>query len=137
MGVHPVHLCRTFSEHFDCTLGEYIRRLRVLRGRQLLAIDDGGLAEIALQSGFADQSHFTRVFKKHFGLTPNECRRRPIWVQCAPRLQNEAYDGHGRFRNGTASTQQSLRLVLCRFGQKVVVGLWVQLGCDKAAQGFL
>jgi AraC-like DNA-binding protein len=78
MGVHPVYLCRTFSEHFDCTLGEYIRKLRVLRGRQLLAIDDGTLAEIALQSGFADQSHFTRVFKKHFGLTPSDCRRRSL-----------------------------------------------------------
>src|SRR5262252_8068008 len=33
VGVHPVYLCRVFSEHFDCTLGEYIRRLRVLRGR--------------------------------------------------------------------------------------------------------
>jgi AraC family transcriptional regulator len=78
VGVHPVYLCRTFSEHFDCTLGEYIRKLRVLRGRQLLAIDDGTLAEIALQSGFADQSHFTRVFKKHFGLTPSDCRRNAL-----------------------------------------------------------
>jgi AraC-like DNA-binding protein len=75
VGVHPVYLCRTFSEHFHCTLGEYIRKLRVLRGRQLLAIDDGTLAETALQSGFADQSHFTRVFRKYFGLTPSECRR--------------------------------------------------------------
>ena len=78
VGVHPVYLCRTFSEHFDCTLGEYIRRLRVLRGWQLLAIHNGSVAEIALQSGFADQSHFTREFKKHFGLTPSECRRRPL-----------------------------------------------------------
>lgn len=78
VGVHPVHLCRTFSDHFDCTLGEYIRKLRVLRGRQLLALDDGALAQIALQSGFSDQSHFTRAFKKHFGLTPGDFRRRSL-----------------------------------------------------------
>jgi AraC family transcriptional regulator len=78
MGVHPVHLCRTFSQHLECTLGEYIRRLRVLRGWQLLAIDDSALSEIAQQSGFADQSHFTRVFKRHFGLTPGDFRRRPL-----------------------------------------------------------
>ena len=78
VGVHPVYLCRTFSEHFNCTLGQYIRKLRVLRGRQLLEIDDGTVAEIALQSGFADQSHFTRVFKKHFGFTPSDCRRRSL-----------------------------------------------------------
>jgi AraC-like DNA-binding protein len=75
MGVHPVYLCRTFSEHFDCTLGEYIRKQRVLRGWQLLATGDGTLAEIASESGFADQSHFTRAFKKQFGITPGEWRR--------------------------------------------------------------
>jgi AraC family transcriptional regulator len=75
MDVHPVYLCRTFSEQFDCTLGEYIRKLRTLRGWQLLTIGDGTLAEVASQSGFADQSHFTRLFKKQFGLTPGEYRR--------------------------------------------------------------
>jgi AraC-like DNA-binding protein len=76
MGVHPVYLCRTFSEHFDFTLGEYIRKQRVLRGWQLLTIGEGTLADIASQSGFADQSHFSRVFKSHFGITPGESRRR-------------------------------------------------------------
>jgi AraC family transcriptional regulator len=75
MGVHPVYLCRTFPEHFDCTLGEYIRKQRVLRAWQLLAIGDSTLAEIASQSGFADQSQFTRAFKNHFGITPGEYRR--------------------------------------------------------------
>jgi AraC-like DNA-binding protein len=75
MGVHPVYLCRAFSEHFDCTLGGYIRKQRVLRAWQLLAIGDSSLAEIASQSGFADQSHFTRAFKNHFGITPGEWRR--------------------------------------------------------------
>jgi AraC family transcriptional regulator len=75
MGVHPVYMCRTFSEHFDCTLGEYIRKQRVLRAWQLLAMGDSTLAEIASQSGFADQSHLTRAFKNHFGVTPGEWRR--------------------------------------------------------------
>jgi AraC family transcriptional regulator len=75
MGVHPVYLCRIFSEHFDCTLGEYIRKQRVLRAWQLLAIGDAPVAEIAFGSGFADQSHFTRAFKKQFGITPGEWRR--------------------------------------------------------------
>jgi AraC family transcriptional regulator len=76
MGVHPVYLCRTFSEHCGCTLGEYIRRQRVLRGWQLLATGSGTVAEIATQSGFADQCHFTRTFKNHFGITPGKWRRR-------------------------------------------------------------
>ena len=75
VGVHPVYLCRSFSEQFGCTLGEYIRKLRMLRGWQLLAIGNSSLAEVASQSGFADQSHFTRLFKKQFGLAPGEYRR--------------------------------------------------------------
>ena len=74
-GVHPVYLCRTFSEHVGCTLGEYIRLQRVMRGRQLLATGDGSLAQIACQSGFSDQSHFTRAFKTQFGITPGKWRR--------------------------------------------------------------
>jgi len=75
MGVYPVYLCRTFSEHLNCTLGEYIRKQRVMRAWQLLTIGDSTLAEIATQSGFADQSHFTRAFKNHFGIPPGEWRR--------------------------------------------------------------
>lgn len=76
MGVHPVYLCRTFSEHFGCTLGDYIRRLRVLRGWQLLSTGSSTVAEIATQSGFADQGHFTRAFSNHFGMTPGKWRQR-------------------------------------------------------------
>ena len=75
MGVHPVHLCRTFSVHLGCTLGEYIRIQRVMRGCQLVAIGDDPLAQIASQSGFSDQSHFTRAFKSYLGVTPGEWRR--------------------------------------------------------------
>jgi len=76
MGVHPVYLCRTFSEHLGCTLGEYIRLQRVMRGRQLLGLGAGSLAQIACQAGFCDQSHFTRAFKHQFGVTPGRWRRR-------------------------------------------------------------
>ena len=75
MGVHPVHLCRTFSAHLGCTLGEYIRIQRVMRGCQLVAIGDDPLAQIASQSGFSDQSHFTRAFKSYLGVTPGTWRR--------------------------------------------------------------
>lgn len=75
MGIHPVYLCRTFSQHLGCTLGEYIRMQRVMRGWQLLAMGAGTVAQIACQSGFCDQSHFTRAFKSHFGITPGSWLR--------------------------------------------------------------
>ena len=74
-GVHPVHLCRSFREHFHCTLGQYIRSLRLLRARQLIADRSVGLAEIAAMCGFADQSHLQREFKKVVGTSPSLYRR--------------------------------------------------------------
>ena len=67
--VHPARLSKMFREYFHMTPGEYVRELRVLHGARLLA-SDMPLAEIALVSGFCDQSHFSRAFKRRFGSTP-------------------------------------------------------------------
>ena len=72
--VHPVHLARSFRRHFHVTLGEYVRRLRVEFACRQLAEGDTSLAEIAVAAGFADQSHFTRIFKRVTGNTPARYR---------------------------------------------------------------
>jgi AraC family transcriptional regulator len=74
-GVHPVHLAQTFRAVYQCTIGEYIRNLRVRRAADELSRSHQPLAEIAIACGFYDQSHFNRVFKKHVKLTPAEYRR--------------------------------------------------------------
>ncbi|MEO8035103.1 MAG: AraC family transcriptional regulator [Acidobacteriota bacterium] len=68
-GVHPTHLARSFRQHYGLTIGERIRELRVEQARKQLS---GGraLADIAAELGFADQSHFTRVFRRATGTTP-------------------------------------------------------------------
>ena len=75
VGVHPVYLCRTFRQHFRFTLGQYIRSLRVLRAQQLVVEGSVNLAEVAVLSGFADQSHLQREFKKVVGTSPGLYRR--------------------------------------------------------------
>jgi AraC-like DNA-binding protein len=75
VGVHPVYLCRAFSEHFGITLGQYVRDLRVLRGWQLLCLGHGGkIAEIANETGFADENHFSRAFASIYKTTPGRYR---------------------------------------------------------------
>ncbi len=74
-GVHPAHLARAFRTHFGCTVGDYVRRLRVEDACLQLATSDAPLVAIALDSGFADQSHFAKTFRRQMGMTPGEYRR--------------------------------------------------------------
>jgi AraC family transcriptional regulator len=75
VGVHPSHLARGFRAHHDCTVGEYVRRIRIQRASGLLANTEIPLVEIALQLGFADQAHFSRTFRRVTGRNPGEYRR--------------------------------------------------------------
>ncbi len=73
-GLQPVQLMRGFRKHFQCSPAEYQRRLRVEFASRLLATTVRPLAGIAVAAGFADQAHFSRMFKRHTGLTPAQYR---------------------------------------------------------------
>lgn len=72
--VHPVHLARMFRKYYRCTIGEYIRKVRVENACQKILTTETPLIEIALTNGFSDQSHFTRIFKRFKGMTPSQYR---------------------------------------------------------------
>jgi AraC family transcriptional regulator len=74
-GVHPVHLARVFRAREGRTPGDYLQQLRVRAACHLLRSRDYPLAHIAVECGFADQSHFTRVFRKFTETTPAQFRR--------------------------------------------------------------
>jgi len=73
-GVHPVYLAREFRRFHGCTIGEYVRRLRIERACHRLGASDESLAAIAAGSGFSDQSHLTRTFRRLVGTTPARYR---------------------------------------------------------------
>ena len=73
--VHPTHLARVFRQFERCTVGDYIREVRINYARQRMLGSNEPLVEIALAAGFADQTHFTRSFKRVTGMTPTEFRR--------------------------------------------------------------
>jgi AraC family transcriptional regulator len=74
-GVHPVNFVRAFRARFGAPPGDYVRGLKVEWAARVLASTARPLAEIALAAGFADQSHFTRVFRRRTGVTPARYRR--------------------------------------------------------------
>lgn len=73
-GVHPAHLARTFRARHGMTAGEFLRRLRVARAVREVQSSERPLSHIALDAGFADQSHFGRFFRRYVGTTPARLR---------------------------------------------------------------
>lgn len=73
-GVHPVHLCRAFRNEYGCTIGDYVRNLRVDFAARRLSTSCDSLVEISLAAGFSDQSHLTKAFRRRTGMTPGAFR---------------------------------------------------------------
>jgi AraC family transcriptional regulator len=74
VGVHPARLAREFRRHVGCSVGEQIRTLRMAYATDALVSRRESIADIATRSGFVDQAHFSREFKKRTGRTPTEFR---------------------------------------------------------------
>lgn len=74
--IHPAYLSREFSKYFDdLSFGDYIHKLRIDKAIAYLKESDYSLTKIAYLTGFSDQSHFTRIFKKQTGQSPSVYRR--------------------------------------------------------------
>jgi AraC family transcriptional regulator len=73
--VHPVHASRVFRRVTGQGIGEYVQRLRIRAACQKLLDPEQPLAELGAELGFADQSHFTRVFHAQTGVAPGAFRR--------------------------------------------------------------
>lgn len=74
--ITPNHLNALCKEQLGIPAGELIRNRIVLEAKRLLAIKDYSVAEIAYELNFADNSYFTKFFKKIEGITPEEFRKK-------------------------------------------------------------
>lgn len=82
VNVSRFHFTRLFKRSTGMTAIGFVEQCRIRRAQSLIADTDIPLAEIAVITGFADQSHFTRRFHRHLGCTPaafarEHGRRRP------------------------------------------------------------
>lgn len=75
-GVHPSYLASAFRACQGCSIGDFVRRLRVSWAAEQLAMTEKPIAAVADEAGFCDQSHFTRVFRRHIGMSPAIYRTR-------------------------------------------------------------
>jgi AraC-like DNA-binding protein/ligand-binding sensor protein len=72
LNVSADHLGSLIRQHLGQTFGEYLSHVRVNHARRLLDSRQHTVAEVAHRTGFADQAHFTKVFKRLTGLTPKQ-----------------------------------------------------------------
>jgi AraC-like DNA-binding protein len=75
-GLSPGHFNRAFKQSTGESPHHYIIRKRITMAKELLVQTSRALADIALDAGFADQSHFCRTYVAVTGETPSACRRR-------------------------------------------------------------
>ncbi|MBI5831423.1 MAG: helix-turn-helix transcriptional regulator [Armatimonadetes bacterium] len=83
----PAHFSRQVKRHFGVTFTELVTQLRVDYAAELLARTDKPVGLVALECGFADQSYFTKVFRRAKGLTPRAYRQRADAMQAAERVR--------------------------------------------------
>ncbi len=76
LGVTREHLSRAFHQHCGITYQNYVMNRRLAAARHLLTETNtsSSLLDIALATGFGSHAHFSRVFRKHEGITPTQFR---------------------------------------------------------------
>src|SRR5260370_96001 len=72
VGIHPVHMARSFRQCYHWTVGDYVRRTRIEFTCRKISASDATFAEISSASGFFDQSHFAKTFKHLTRMTPSK-----------------------------------------------------------------
>ncbi|MDF2836438.1 MAG: hypothetical protein K0Q63_2078 [Paenibacillus sp.] len=74
--LHPVYLSMVFKESMGETFQDYLKRLRIERGKQLLSSTKYRIDRIAGMIGYENAKYFYKVFKKETGITPAEYRKK-------------------------------------------------------------
>jgi AraC family transcriptional regulator len=75
-GISPSHFKSLFKQTLGMAAHQYVIRTRVERAAEILQRDDSPLADVALQAGFANQSHLARCMRRLMGVTPAQLRNR-------------------------------------------------------------
>ena len=75
-GLTHKYLISSFQKHLKTTPTRYLWQLRTGHGMNLIIQTDLSIGDIAIQSGFQNQFHFSRYIKQHYGYSPTRLRKR-------------------------------------------------------------
>jgi two-component system response regulator YesN len=74
--LNPAYLSRLFRRETGYSLTDYLVRIRIVKARSLLEKTNNRVSDVALHVGYSNFSHFSKLFKKMTGLTPQEYRKK-------------------------------------------------------------
>lgn len=73
--ISPSYLCRLFKNSTGMTPYQYVLQVRIETAKKMLEANSRTIADVSLSLGFASQSHFSDVFRRHVGISPSAYRR--------------------------------------------------------------
>lgn len=128
-GISYYHLSRSFKKQVGVTFTEYLNQIRLMHATESLLLTNQPIIKVALNNGFSNAKNFHQVFKKHYGLTPANYRKKYSLTQeranqsiekadyqeisGAAALQELAKYLAGKdIEDENATTQQKLELIL-------------------------
>lgn len=76
VGTNEFHLKKAFKEVFGTTVFGYLQQVRMEEAQQLLLAGDMSISQIALDIGYKNANHFSAAYKKQFGYSPSELRKK-------------------------------------------------------------
>jgi two-component system response regulator YesN len=72
--LHPVYLSKIYKMETGESLGDYIIRIRMEKAQYLLRSTNKKIYEITTELGYQNPQYFSKMFRKYYGMTPNEYR---------------------------------------------------------------
>jgi two-component system response regulator YesN len=76
LGQHPTAITHWLQRKFDMSFTEYVGRIRIDMAKELLRRTHLGVGEVAQRVGIDDTSNFSRLFRRHEGMSPLDYRKR-------------------------------------------------------------
>lgn len=76
VGISPCYFSKLFKDRFGMTFIDYVTDVRIARAKKEMADPNKSLKEICFLVGYNDPNYFSRVFKKHTGMSPSEYRKK-------------------------------------------------------------
>lgn len=74
-GISEIYFRKLFTQWKGVTPLKYINHLKMERAKELLLSNMYTISQVSILSGFHDESYFSREFKKHFSVAPNEYKK--------------------------------------------------------------